>query len=32
MKTDRPGRIGIKKQVKYDIIGLTNVNLKTIKL
>lgn len=28
MKTDRPGRIGIKKQVKYDIIGLTNVNLR----
>lgn len=28
MKTDRPGRIGIKKQVKYDIIGLTNINLR----
>lgn len=28
MKTDRPGRIGIKKQVKYDIIGLTNLNLR----
>ena len=32
MKTDRPGRIGIKKQVKYDIIGLTNVNLNISKL